>query len=461
MEIKKMSVGHHRIVPIALICLGLPIAIVVGFLLIANILFHDEKPPDDSAMQLSDVVLSADENAYTEVVNMNSDFTAAAPNLVQPFTDEKVDNMLNGGEWDEAYAVEQTTKFAQARIDFGKAASFERYQGPEGAHPNNVNPNSFSQATYNLRYVAKFVALEALRKARQGDVSGGLDEAFNIVRLAQTIEQSQPTLIEWLVGSATKQIGLSALRQIAHQSELTVDQAKATAQTLETYRGSTENVVKTIKVEYAHYRSNWFLYQHLGVLYDQFYLNGDHPNRRSATGQFISLLDAAGITRFYFWPNQNQRFALENHTQLMDIVQTECTLVTNTIQYPAVRSMRTGFGRLIESNSIGKFIADIGRVSYGGITEKRCNESLAVAATQIALAASAYIKETKGLPSQLDDLVPKYLASVPLDPYNAQPLHYNNSTGVIYSVGPKRVDSGGSPVSADWQTQDNPSFSIH
>ncbi len=55
--------------------------------------------------------------------------------------------------------------------------------------------------------------------------------------------------------------------------------------------------------------------------------------------------------------------------------------------------------------------------------------------------------EGKG-PDSLTRLVPKYLESLPMDPFSGNPLVYRptGSNWVLYSVGPDRVDDGGKPV---------------
>jgi hypothetical protein len=62
-----------------------------------------------------------------------------------------------------------------------------------------------------------------------------------------------------------------------------------------------------------------------------------------------------------------------------------------------------------------------------------------------ALAVERYRLEKKAWPDKLADLVPKYLETVPLDPYDGKPLRYRKRTdGVtVYSIGPDGTDDGG------------------
>ena len=52
-------------------------------------------------------------------------------------------------------------------------------------------------------------------------------------------------------------------------------------------------------------------------------------------------------------------------------------------------------------------------------------------------------------PQRLDELVPKYVAAVPIDPVDGQPLRYHDNadgTYLLYSAGPDGTDDGGDPT---------------
>ena len=63
----------------------------------------------------------------------------------------------------------------------------------------------------------------------------------------------------------------------------------------------------------------------------------------------------------------------------------------------------------------------------------------------VALAAHRYRLANGRLPAALDELAPDFLPSVPLDPFNGEPLRYlsTNDGFVVYSVGVDRKDDGG------------------
>ncbi|NOX59826.1 MAG: hypothetical protein GXP29_13355 [Planctomycetes bacterium] len=62
-----------------------------------------------------------------------------------------------------------------------------------------------------------------------------------------------------------------------------------------------------------------------------------------------------------------------------------------------------------------------------------------------ALAAERYRLDNRELPRSFADLVPNYLESEPIDPFNGKPLSFiTTEDGItIYSVGRNKTDDGG------------------
>lgn len=78
------------------------------------------------------------------------------------------------------------------------------------------------------------------------------------------------------------------------------------------------------------------------------------------------------------------------------------------------------------------------------------------------LALHAYRKAHGSYPSTLDQLVPRYLKSVPQDTFgNNQPLQYRKRGAryVLWSVGPDTEDDGGMPI-VRWGSGDKASYSV-
>lgn len=54
-----------------------------------------------------------------------------------------------------------------------------------------------------------------------------------------------------------------------------------------------------------------------------------------------------------------------------------------------------------------------------------------------------YLADHQTLPKQLNDLTPKYMASIPRDPFSDEALHYDAAKGLLYSVGVNLISEGG------------------
>jgi hypothetical protein len=67
---------------------------------------------------------------------------------------------------------------------------------------------------------------------------------------------------------------------------------------------------------------------------------------------------------------------------------------------------------------------------------------------RVAVAAARYREEKGELPKSLNDLVPQYLLSVPLDPFDGEPLRMvlKDGAAVFYSIGKDFKDDGGAPM---------------
>jgi hypothetical protein len=80
----------------------------------------------------------------------------------------------------------------------------------------------------------------------------------------------------------------------------------------------------------------------------------------------------------------------------------------------------------------------------------------------VALAVERYRLANNRLPEQLADLVPTFLAEIPADPYDGQPLRYRKrSPGfVVYSIGTDGLDDAGKERPSRRRGQEEPNYDI-
>jgi hypothetical protein len=92
---------------------------------------------------------------------------------------------------------------------------------------------------------------------------------------------------------------------------------------------------------------------------------------------------------------------------------------------------------------------DRGRALMRSVIEAQAERLAIVRAARIVVAVERFEREhAERLPASVDDLVPTYLPSAPIDPFSGQPLHLvADARGyTVYSVGRNRRDDGGRDI---------------
>ncbi|MBC7772052.1 MAG: hypothetical protein H7210_06130 [Pyrinomonadaceae bacterium] len=106
------------------------------------------------------------------------------------------------------------------------------------------------------------------------------------------------------------------------------------------------------------------------------------------------------------------------------------------------RQQEDGYHRKYMVSAV--MLPETGKAVISSNTASSCGEG-----AQVAIALSRYRLKHGRYPQQLSELVPDFLAGIPVDRFDGQPLRYRLTDGkpTVYSVGADRVDSGGKPTS--------------
>ena len=100
-------------------------------------------------------------------------------------------------------------------------------------------------------------------------------------------------------------------------------------------------------------------------------------------------------------------------------------------------------GRWFSRNPVGGVLMSAVTTNFGVFLTRCCEMEGNIAAAQIVIACHLFQRETGRKPQALDELVPDYLPSVPLDPFDGKPFRYKPDEGIIYSVGKGLEDLDG------------------
>jgi hypothetical protein len=163
------------------------------------------------------------------------------------------------------------------------------------------------------------------------------------------------------------------------------------------------------------------------------------------------------------WFAENQLLMLEFYRQLILIAQKGVPYDRQQVRQLIAefkRKCRKGWTVTLGKWEIswGRYypLAEVSIDTYDPLLDRVTDTHALQRVTMTALALRLYRKENGRYPENLQQLVPKYLPSVPIDPYDGKPLRYRKlQKGFkVWSVGGNRKDDGGVKVRDWWRRGD-------
>ncbi len=90
-------------------------------------------------------------------------------------------------------------------------------------------------------------------------------------------------------------------------------------------------------------------------------------------------------------------------------------------------------------------LTKIGMPAFETIVKIDLRVAAGVDCARVALGIERYRLVQGALPKVLDDLVPRYIDKVPIDPFDGKPLRYKLTEPgyIVYSIGDDGTDEGG------------------
>lgn len=413
---------------------------------ILNIITEDIPPINDADLQLHQVTIPDSDNAYFDLEKIKDVIYFPSENS------QIIRDMIDGKTWDDAVAEEIITKNAQALIYFSEAASKPLFQDPALGDLENYSFDAATPALATWRQVAQISAVNAIYLAKQGKDKDAMDQALLSAQIGQKIQESQSSLIEFLVALAMKELGLETLQSVLATSKLSSIELKQYTSLLDKYYKNEGGLISAFIAEYLG-ETLWIKEITSG---NQELIN--EINDAIDTNKYITIENTGEFTNnYYFRPNESKLIIAENIRKHIQSVTAPCgEIVPIDIEPLAPTNIVL---LILEENAIGKILHDVSAASMTDVSIRKCEEDLLVAATQALIAIKAFKNDTNGYPDSLGELVPTYLSSVPIDPFSGSSIKYSQKKKNIYSVGKDKVDSGGS-MGDDWRKMADPTFNI-
>lgn len=431
-----------RAVPRSLmIAVGLWLALAGAALILV---LHDDDPPQDADLRPERDTISEDENAFPlferAVAALSLPGADPAYTTFLTLTPEEQDRedrppteaelyrrMTDGEAWDDALAAKVLERNAAALALWREGMARPRLQMPE---VRTIYDDL--HGVYGWLSLARllYVAGEVSRKA--GDVDGAVDLAVQTMRFGHRLQADANCLMTWLLGVTITSMGRTRLMAAAREDPLPADRLRALAADVAPYVPTAAGLANAYRAEYV------ILADAVGQV-------------RSGKVRPFSICAAdhvpSPLERFLwrivqppvFKPNRTKRLLAQN---LGLLIETAGRPYKDVPQHDRDALKGNAVGHGLAGNAVGWVLGVQLSANYHGSAPLRCAVDLEHAVARLRLAARAYELEKGGPPPSLEALVPRYLDTVPADPFDARPLRYDPVRRLVWSVGKDLVDDG-------------------
>lgn len=437
-ELKKDSFleepkGIHKFGYYFTTIIAIPLFSAFALLQALSLIAYDIPNPSDSDLQLQVLNIPKQENAYYA-------FLESKDKIYLP-----EDKLAEG--LDDSLAQEIVQKNEQAMSSFEKGVSLSIYQQPEFQNPKNYNANQVVESVSFLRNLARVNSIEAVILQSQGKEKEALDQSLKTIKMAQMIQDSQGTLINYLIGLAIKEIGLSNFRELVLHSNLQPSELLSYEAKLDPYKESKLSLQRALKSEYI------MLINSKETLIDPVF-RGEKPAEDS--GELLQgVPQVLAKSNFYYQPNRTKLLFIQTYQNMLSNSDKK-----NYSMVSHAEKMPIGWTIVFENNAVGKILSGVVNVSFDSLFEKRFEENFSVKATQLLIALKAYKQTTGNLPDSLTALVPNYIPTAIQDPFDGNPIRYSKDEEVIYSIGKNLKDDSGNISEDDWRQGEDFGFKL-
>jgi hypothetical protein len=297
---------------------------------------------------------------------------------------------------------------------------------PHGRHRLTIiiaNPHAtLLPDQQEARAIASLLRYDVLRRARAQDMKGALESCRGVLNAGRSLDD-EPIAISQLVRIACVSIACGCVERVLAQGEPEEADLKAMQALLEL-----EDQHPTMLIACRGERA----FAHAAF---------EGIERGTINAGDLGGGDRNLRQRFFFW--RAGRRAFREHPHMLEVLteRVEAARLPLHEQGEADRRFTEAMRSLREDAVLTRLLLP----ALQKISEATRRKAAQVRCAAVVLAAERYRRAHKRWPATLAELTPKYLAAVPLDPFDGKPLRYRRAADgvIVYSVGHDGIDNGG------------------
>lgn len=288
------------------------------------------------------------------------------------------------------------------------------------------------------RNMARVLAARVRYERIEGRHTEATDTCISLLRFGNLIQQDAECMINYLVGIAVLEFGLTQARDLAQDPDTPSPELKRLSSTLTNLGPFAPGLIRALKVEYRVVANTIDdLVKGTFTTDDLRSLSGTDPP---------PMLKGKRIPGYFFQPNRTKQTFANLYRDMIKSAPL-CYAEMNLYDVDDVLGLNQSKLKLLSRpNAVGKMLYGILIPALDKLLERKCRAECGVAATLLFVGVHNYRKGTGSFPERIQDLVPAFIDAVPTDPYDGQQFRYNPQKRIVYSVGKDGKDSGGSTV---------------
>jgi hypothetical protein len=389
------------------------------FALFAYVLIADEPPPDTSDLRVTFTHPPDEKNAYALLTKLTA---SLPPPLPGGSADEKHFKGIFTGDyaWDRAVIAKELARYAP---DLAQSV-WQALDAPDSEAPELKSFDAPLPEVGPIRRLGQILTQHAALAWHDGDHLRATELNLLALRLGHRVSQSRGYFIVVLTGTGIECIALDSIRR--H-----VDSPDTPASALRRYLADLP--AREISINDYHHA---YKLEHQGVA--SLLLTSFDGGFSSLSGGPKAVVDSLAAAPGVYQPHRTIRWHAEFvRAQIAHPLPAPLgtrspgsQIVESLVEAPWPKRAQNYTGRKL----LGRIIPSLDKVTLPG-HRVRANLRL----SQIYVALRLHQLEHDGeLPSELTELIPAYLAAIPQDPFDEQPLGYDRSLTTIWSVDASR-----------------------
>jgi len=388
---------------------------------------HDGPPPDDADLRAPSPIVDDDQNGervFEDMTKGQFDFIAYA--IAHGVDDFEANRILSGDASNEPV---ESGYLAQVQPALAKVEVALEKPYFEFAHPTRIKAYPPDISVYVG--CGKTILMAARLAESRGDFETAVREITLDERLARCLADCHGDIVEILTAVTFDRLSTKAAADLLNNAQTPLLTTNSLLTVFQTEINWTPGYRQALRMEYQ-----FFTLALLGLIKDPASIADVTRDTRSWVYHLIS----ANV-------KVHQTLRLYADRIHLSIAAAELDYAAQQQQFAVLfgpdKELAT-FSDIFLPNGGGRYLYTVIAPTIAGVLTTKFSAEVSHRLVQTGLALRCFFAARQKLPGKLADLVPQYLPAIPLDPYNGQPLLYDQSRGLVYSVGTSLKDNHGS-----------------